>query len=137
VPAHVRERLLGDPVHGQPRLRPELALAPLDGDPARDRGVALELGHEVVEPLRAGQVVAPEHADRPPRLLEARLCQVVRALDGAAELGIEPLAVARRQQPRPLELEHQPRQGVGEDVVHLPGEVLALRERRRPRLRRP
>ena len=47
------------------------------------------------------------------------------------------LGVIGREHPGAFQLEHEPGQGMGEYVVHLPGEPLAFGQSSRPCLRRP
>jgi hypothetical protein len=79
------------------------------------------------QPLRSRQLLVAQRADPPPRVPQPGLGQVVGALQG----GADPSAVrllGRRQQPGPLQLQGERRQRMGQHVVHLAGQVLALGE---------
>jgi hypothetical protein len=86
VLADVGKGFLRHPVHRQPRVGARLRLGAGDRNLARHAGVDLELGGQVGQPLRAGQRVVPEHADRAPRFLQPGLGQPVSPVDALTSL---------------------------------------------------
>ena len=79
--AHVRQRLLRGPVHGQPRLGAQLARLAAELDRDRQPAVLLERSRGRVDPLRPGQLLAALGRDRSAGLVQAAGRGVVGAVD--------------------------------------------------------
>ena len=131
----VRERFLRYPVHREPGLGREFVCLAGHRELARDATDLLELRGEAGQAFGPGQFVVAQHPDRPAGFFEPGLAQVVGTLDDFRQPGIA--GVIGREHPGAFQLEHEPGQGMGEYVVHLPGEPLAFGQSSRPCLRRP
>jgi hypothetical protein len=127
VAAHVGEGLLRGPEEREPGLRGQLARRARDVQDRLDpRGLA-EVLQQGGEPLRSGEVVPAQGADRATGVHEAPLGQPVGAGHRVQELRVRARAVG--EQARALELDDEGRERVGQHVVHLAGEAPPLLDR--------
>ena len=132
VAADVRQRLLGGAIHGEARVRRQLARLAAHLERDRHRALVVEAVDERRKPVRSGYRVTAGRRNGAARLVEAADGKVMGSVERSNELTLDVILVC--QQARALEVERQRRERMREHVVQLARDPPPLGHRRRTRL---